>query len=276
MTIAQPDTRPTATAQRARGSLHIRAERRAGRTRIAALRQAGSLRGVFPQGTDPMQAVLVNTAGGLTGGDRYEVSAEAGPGAALTLTTQTAERGYRSLDGQTARLSTRLTAEDGALLRWLPQETILFDRAALARRLEVVLAEDARFLMVEPLVFGRRAMGETVRMLRLSDRVRITRAGRPLWRDGLDITGDAEALLDRPAVAAGGRALATLLYAAPDAEAHASPLREMLPPGAALTLLPGDLIAVRIVAAGGFALRAALLPVLDRLTAGTLPTCWRL
>ncbi len=269
---------PAPAAQRAVGQVRLRARGGPGGvTRLADLRHAGSLRVVFPGGRRaPLQAVVVNTAGGITGGDRFEIAAEAAEGAALTLTTQACERAYRALDGQVGRLTTRLTAGPGARLDWLPQETILFDRAALARRLDVTLAADARFLMVEPLVFGRRAMGERVRALRLSDRVAIRRGGRPLWRDGIEIDGDAEALLDRPAVAGGGRAVATLLYTAPDAEAQAAALRPTLPDGAAISLLPGDLLALRAVAADGFALRRCLLPVLDRLTGGAVPTCWRL
>lgn len=282
MTIAplltDPVSIPQGPTQRARGSASLAVTRAdSGETRIAQLRQAGSTRVVFPGGRpDPLQAVLVNTSGGVTGGDRFDVTAEVGPDASLTLTTQTAERAYRALDGQTGKLRNTLKVDRGGRLNWVPQETILFDRAALDRQLHVDLATDARFLMIEPLIFGRRAMGETVQDLTLTDRVRIVRDGRPIWRDGLDIAGNAEHLLDRPAIGNGARAFASIIYTAPDTEAQVAAIRSDLPEGAAVTLLPGDLLACRIVATGGFALRRAVLPILDRLTGGALPTCWRL
>jgi urease accessory protein len=130
--------------------------------------------------------------------------------------------------------------------------------------------------MVEPIVFGRSAMGETLSSIDFQDRIQINRAGKPLYWDGLDLNGDAVAHLARPAVAGGANAMVSLVYVAPDAEAHLEPIRELLPETGGASLLAEDLLSLRFVAADSFELRRALIPVLERLTKDQLPTSWRL
>jgi urease accessory protein len=133
--------------------------------------------------------------------------------------SQAAERFYRAREVDLpSRVRTAVTVEAGADLDWLPQETILFDRFSLERRLEVDMAPDARFLGVETLVFGRLTMGESIRQGWLRDLIRIRRGEELLLHDAIRMDGDITALLDRPAVANGGRAVATLVYVAPEAE----------------------------------------------------------
>lgn len=112
-------------------------------------------------------------------------------------------------------MQTRLQIEAGARLDWLPQETIVFDGAALDRRLSVEMAPDARFLLCEPLIFGRAAMGERVTDLRHADRIDIRRGGKLVWADRLRLFGDAFARLADPAIARGAQAMATVVLAAP-------------------------------------------------------------
>jgi len=173
-------------------------------------------------------------------------------------------------------VTTQLSAAAGATLFWLPQELILYDGCNLERRLDIELAPDARLLMVEPVLFGRRAMGEVLRSARFNDRIAIRRAGRPAYIDGVDLSGDVAATLDRAAVGAGAVAMASLVHVAPDAEAHLSALRALMPASGGATLLAPDMLALRLVAEDGHALRQALLPVLDRLTSDSLPISWRL
>ena len=145
---------------------------------------------------------------------------------------------------------------------WLPQETILYDGARLSRRLDVALDGDARLLLVEPVIFGRAAMGEVPRDVHMRDRVAVTRDGVPLWRDGWDVAGDLRALMDRGATGAGAGAMASLIYAAPDAEGHLAGVRAALPATGGATLAGPDLLALRLLAPDGWTLRRALLPVL--------------
>jgi len=249
-------------------------KRRDGQAVLDRLHMSGSLKALFPRGPAP-QAILINVAGGLTGGDRMEIAATAGEGSRLALTTQSAERVYRAAGGR-ARVRTHLRVASGAALDWLPQETILFDGGALDRALRADLAPDARFLLVEPVVFGRAAMGETVVRADFRDRIEVRRGGRPLWLDAIRLDGAVAARLARPAVAGGGVAMAALLYVAPDAAAHLGPVRALLPATGGASLVAPDVLVLRLVAADGFGLRAHLLPVLERLCRDGLPRSWRL
>lgn len=244
---------------------------------IRTLRQAGALKLIFPQVHRPdAEAVIVNTAGGVTGGDRLVLQAEVGAQAELTLTTQAAERIYRAQPGEVGRIRTTMQVADGGRLNWMPQETILFDHAALHRHVRIDLAGTAEALMVEPLVFGRAAMGEVIRAVHLRDHVRITRDGAPHYTDGIRFDGDLDAHLSRPAIAAGAGAMATVVFAAAQAQGHLTAIRALLPATAGASLLSPGLLVVRLLAEDSFELRRALIPVLLQLNAGKLPLSWRL
>lgn len=235
---------------------------------------SGATKALFPRGP-MMQALILNTAGGLTGGDRFEAEIAVGEGSHLTVTTQAAERAYRAASGQ-AELRTRASVAAGGGLHWLPQELILFDGCAIDRRLTIDLAADATLLLVEPVIFGRAAMGEVVRAGHLRDVIDIRRAGAPLYRDHLWLTGDLAARMARPALGGGAGAMACVLLVAPDAEAQLTALRPALPPLCGASLPAPDVLALRLLAADGFVLRQTLLPLLDRLSRNRLPISWRL
>jgi urease accessory protein len=262
--------------QRARGAVMLSAERRDGASRLVELRQEGSLKALFPRPAgDGLEAVLLNTAGGLTGGDRMRVEARAGEGARLSLSTQAAERAYRAAEG-VARMDLRLSVAPGARLLWLPQETILFDGACLERHLSVALEGNGGCLIVEPLLFGRLARGEEVRDGLLADRWEVRRDGRLLFADRLRIGGDMAAALDGIGVGGGARAMASVLLAAPEAAARLPLARSLLPAAGGASLIEDGLLLVRLLARDGFALRATLLPLLRALAGGPMPKVWSL
>ncbi|MEM9012371.1 MAG: urease accessory protein UreD [Pseudomonadota bacterium] len=272
-----PPPRPRfdpAAVPRAEGAARLQvAPDEVGRTRLRRLYQRGALKCLLPGRPARMEAVLLNTAGGLTGGDRLSVEVRAEAGAELTVTSQAAERLYRAPPGSEAAVDIRLTADAGATLIWLPQETIVFDRAALRRRIEVELAADARLLLVEGLVLGRLAMGERVAEATLRDHWRIRRAGRLVFAEALRLSGDIAAATAGPATFAGHLAAATLLYAAPDAEARLQPLRAALGPAGGASLRDGLLIA-RLLAPDGAALRHRLVRAVDAILPDALPRVW--
>lgn len=243
---------------------------------IDGLRQSGALKLLFPHNKTHVEATVINTAGGITGGDHFDVRAAAGSGSKLTVTTQAAERVYKAQANQTGRLRTRLVAERDATLFWLPQETILYDRSALDRRLRVNLDRTSRFLMVEPILFGRRAMGEDVDNLRFRDHIDIRCNDRPIYRDGVFLKGPVAQQLDRPAIGNGARALASIVWHAPNALGQLKAVRDLLPASAGASMLSDNLMVMRLLAKDGYLLRRCLLPVLDLLTLNTLPQCWRL
>lgn len=248
-----------------------------GVTRLRDLRQSGSLRLVLPRTYRPdAEAILVNTAGGITGGDQFSLEIEVQTGATLRMTTQAAERAYRAQSGEIARVTTDVSVQDGASLNWLPQELILFDRCALRRRLNIDLAPRARLLMVESVVFGRAAMREVLNDAIFQDRIRITRNRRPLYIDGMDLHGDAAAHLARPAIANGAGAMASIVMVGPDAGRHLKTVRAALPQTAGASMLADDVLVIRLLATDSFELRRSLIPILEHLSNNTLPASWRL
>ena len=218
--------------------------------------------------------MLINTAGGLTGGDSLSFEAHAKAGSMLSLTTQAAERAYRAMPGQIAKIRSRIRVEADAMVYWLPQETILFEGCALDRNLQVDLAKDASFLMVEPLVFGRKAMGETLTDAGFSDRIEIRRDGELAYLDALKLNGDIASHLARPDVAAGAGAMASVVWMAPNAASYLAPIRKALPKTAGASMLQEDILVIRMLAEDSFLLRKSLVPILNLLTNNSLPRCW--
>lgn len=262
-------------ANRAQGAVRFDVRREDGVTRRGRLHESGSLRVRFPSPEDDgLSAVFVNTAGGVAGGDRFEVAISAGEGARLTLTTAAAEKVYRAPDGP-AQLDISLKAASGAHLAWLPQETILFDRAKISRRIDIDLAEDASLLLCEIVVFGRAAMGERMASGEFVDRWRLRRGGKLVFAETIRLDGDIGAKLAWPAVAKGGVAVGTALIV-PGDEALVERIRE------AADTFGGE---VGISAWNGFAmarfcaqdaarLRADMMTVLGRASKTPLPRLW--
>ena len=203
-------------ANRAVGSLSFSVKQVAGKTRRAHVHEAGSLRVRCPGApAAALEAVLINTAGGVAGGDRFTLDIAAERGTRLVVTTAAAEKVYRTL-GPDSVIDVRLAVADGATLAWLPQETILFDRARMSRSIEVSLAPDARLFLAEAIVFGRSGMGETVEEGSLIDRWRVRRGGKLIYAETVRLEGAIAARLAQPAVAKGGVAIATVLIAPGD------------------------------------------------------------
>jgi len=241
------------------------------------IEESGSMRIRIPKGDGRgLDAVLVNTAGGIACGDRFSVTVEARSGAAVTVATPAAEKVYRS-DGPVAELSVDLTIEPGARLDWLPQETILFDRARLRRNLTADMPENAHLSLFEAVVFGREARAEHIAGGLFEDRWRIRRGGRLVYADTLRLEGPMADLLQKPSVGKGARAFATLIHVAPDAEARLDSVREHLSSGngceAAASAWNG-LLAVRFCAAKVESLRAAVIPFLLAFRGEPLPRVW--
>ncbi len=269
---------PAFAHQRAQGTLRLSFKRRGVHTVLDGLRQEGCLKLRFPRTEHDAWAgaITLNSSGGVAGGDALDTTISAGPSTQATVASQAAERFYRALPGTAAaHVSTALHISPGAALEWLPQETILFDRCAVQRRLIVNLTGDAWFLGTEQLVFGRTAMGEAVHEASLRDLIQVRRDGRLLLHDAIRIDGAVQSVLDRRATGGMARGVATLIHAAPDAEIRLDALRQALAGhDAGASAWDGMLIA-RIVASDGACLRAAVVAGLAALRAGRpLPRVW--
>jgi urease accessory protein len=273
--LSDPAGLDPVSRQRARAEARGSFARVGARTEPARLFETGGLRWRFPRSSNPCEAAIVNTGGGVAGGDSYSVSLTLSEGAEVEATTPSAERIYRS-DGPAAVIVTRLTLAPCARLFWLPQETLMFDGARLDRRLEVETSGEAAFIVAETLVFGRLAMGERSVDASLRDSWRVRRDGRLVFADETRLER-AGATLERKAVGAGARALSTIVASAPNIEANLPDLRAVLKAessgveGGASAF--DGLVVVRLLAASSDQLRAALVASIVAL-GGRQPRLW--
>jgi urease accessory protein len=257
-------------ANRAASRIDVTVEANERMSRPKRVREEGSLRVRFPGAVSgELEAVLVNTGGGIAGGDDLDIAFSAGPGTRLAVTGAAAEKVYRSL-GPDARMRVKLDVAAGAALAWLPQETILFDCARMNRSIEVDLALDARLILAEAVIFGRSGMGEKVERGLVLDRWRVWRDGRLLFADTLRLDGPIAEKLEAPACANGAVAVASVL-AVPGDEALVRSVREQTFSGEVGISAWNGFALARLVADTGAKLRQDLLTVLTVLRAGRLP-----
>jgi urease accessory protein len=263
---------------RARGGVSIKFKAgHDGRTRLADLHERGGFRAKLPRTHGLTEAVLINTGGGLLGGDAVRFDVEVEPGAAAQVTTQSAERVYRSL-GTDCAVDVALTVAAGGRLHWLPQETILFNQAQLTRTISVKMADDATLVLVEATVFGRAAMNERVLAGSLHDAWRIRRGGQLIYADAVKLSGDVSQQLSRAAIGANATAMATVLYIAADAADRVEGARAALSPlsaRAAVSAWNGMLVG-RLLAPSADALKADVARLVAYLSGHDLPRVWGL
>jgi urease accessory protein len=262
-------------ANRAQGAVAFDVHQVEGVTRRRHLHESGSLRVRFPSPeAEGLSAVFVNTAGGIAGGDRFDIDIAAGEGSQLTVTTAAAEKIYRAA-GAAAQLHIALKAAAGARLAWLPQETILFDRARVQRRIDIDLAESASLLLCEIVVFGRAAMGERMLHGEFVDRWRLKRGGRLVFAETVRLDGDIGAKLAKPAIANGGVAIGTALIV-PGDEALVERIRGVADSfGGEVGISAWNGFAMaRFCAQDAAKLRADMMAVLGRASGSALPRLW--
>jgi urease accessory protein len=229
--------------------------------------QRSPIRVLFPRtvGTQVQEAVLVNTSGGIAGGDRLESTVTAMHNASIAVTTQAAEKVYRAIN-ESAHITTTLKARDAAKLAWLPQETIIFNRARICRRTHIEVSSGAELLALEWLVLGRSAHGERISAGEITDSWRVMKDGRLIWADGFLATDDVFPHLSRRALLSDCTAVATLLYFGSDLEEHLQCVRDLassLECQCGATLV-GGLMVVRFAATVSSDLRSALRNLLQQ------------
>jgi urease accessory protein len=266
----------TFAGNRAVGRIALSVTAASGASRRQRVHEAGSLRVRFPNGSaeGTLDAVIVNTAGGMTGGDRFALNISVGADAKLTVTTAAAEKVYRSLGADT-EIGVKLGIAAGGALAWLPQETILFDQVRLRRTIEADLAQDARLILAEAVVFGRSAMGERVVEGHFFDRWRVRVGGTLVFAESLRLDGAIAQRLAQRAIAAEGVAIASVLQIPGDQRGVAA-VRGMEKEFAGEVGVSAwnGLAVARLVAGDGAALRHDLIRLLTALSDMPLPRLW--
>jgi urease accessory protein len=254
--------------QRANGVCRIAVSGSEEGNKIVDLFQQSPLRVIFPRidGAAAKEAVLINTGGGIAGGDRLECGVTAMAGASIAVTSQTAEKVYRALD-QPALILTKLKVGAGAKLAWFPHETIVFNWARLHRETEVEVSLGSEMLALEWLVFGRSAHGEEMNGGEIRESWRVKKEGRLIWADTFRIAEEVFPHLNRKALLSNCKVIATLIYFGPELDKRLEILREVsrtLDCRCAATSLAG-LIVVRLAAEESSILKLALRALLQQL-----------
>lgn len=244
-----------------------------GITRIGRVHERGGLRLRMPRAAGRRELVLINTGGGIAGGDRLSVELTVGAGADVVVTSQAAEKIYKS-DGPAATIDLRISLDREARLDWLPQETILFAGAAAARTLDIDMAGSARLTLLECLVLGRIACGEQLESMRWRDRWRIRRDRRLAFAEDVRLDGNVAAMLERPAIGAGARAIATLVHIAPDAERRLDEIRAALPGTAGGASAWNGMLVVRLAAPDACVVKSHAIRAAMNLTGREMPRSW--
>jgi urease accessory protein len=231
----------------------------------------------FPKGSQDCEGVIINTGGGVAGGDRVTHSAALSAAASVTLTTAASERIYRSA-ASPSEIDVTITLAHGASLAWIPQETILYENSYLIRCFEIDMASSASLVMAEITVFGRKEMGETVTHGRYRDRWRIWRDGRPAFAENIRFEGDLDVALQRPAIGNCARVIATVLYAAPAAEDKLEAVRKAIaaPKSRIAASAWNGLLCIRCLGRDLEAVREDVSRAISTLRERPMPRVWRM
>jgi len=265
--------------ERTEGRLEIGFNSRGTLSELSHLYQRGCARARFPtvEQVDIPEAVIINTAGGLTGGDRVAYQIALAEKARLTVSGQAAEKIYRAVGKTEAVIESEIRLQSGAYLEWLPQETILFDRSRLARSIDVDMAGSARLLLVETIIFGRTAMGETVRSGSLRDKWRIRHGGKLVFAENIRLEGNIADTLGGAAIANGAQITSTIISVGTNAGDKLDAVRAALE-GATCEVGAsawGPLLVVRALGRSAESVRRMHERVLPILSGEPLPRVWQ-
>jgi len=260
---------------RASGGVRVRFGASAGRTQAIERAESGGYRVRFPRMAETCEAVLINTGGGMAGGDRMKAEIALAANAAVVVTTQAAEKIYRS-QGAPTEICIDLNLASGSRLDWLAQETILFSGSRWGRQLSADIAADASLTIAESIVFGRVAMDEIVDRGSCHDRWRVRRDGKLVFAEDMRLDGNPAGLLAAKASGNGARALATVLHIAPNAEQRVDEARELLAGASSecgASAWNGMLL-MRLLSRDPQALRADLVRFLESFRHAWMPRAW--
>lgn len=261
---------------RVTGGISCRAAVAGGRTSLRDISERDGYKLRVPKVGPVPESTIINTGGGIAGGDRIDHAIVLDTDADLTVTTPAAERVYRALGGSPARLGVTLSVARNGRLAWLPQETIFFAGAALHRRLTAELDPAATLLMAEIMVFGRAALGERVEAGSFRDTWRIRRGGRLVFAEDIRLEGNIADIMAAAAVAGSAHVTATLLYAAPDAADRLETVRAALgDTGCRIAASSwNDLLVIRALGDASEPVRLALARLIPLLTGRPVPRSW--
>lgn len=245
-------------------------------SQLEDLYQQGASKALFARKRYGAEAIFINTSGGITGGDNLKGDFETSDDACLCVTTQGFERIYKSRNKTSGVVKNTITVRDKSSFCWLPQETLFYDGGHLDRSLTVNASSDASALIVEPMLFGRLAMGEVELYGKLRDRITLSIDGKLCFQDCTEFSGSITNVLNRPTVMAGARATALVILSSHRASAVLPKILPLLNETSGASLINRRLMVSRLIAPEGMALRQMLIPIINEITQVDIPKTWRL
>jgi urease accessory protein len=183
-------------------------------TRLTERQHSGPLRvqkPLYPEGAEICHAIIIHPPGGVVGGDELQIRATLGEGTHALITTPGAAKWYRG-NGYTSKQAVVLHVADGAVMEWLPQETIFFDDACVSLHQDIHLSGNAAVIASDILCFGRTAAGETYTSGNIWQHSRIYRDGKLIWFEQGCLEGDGESMQSPLGLA--GRSVSGMVLAA--------------------------------------------------------------
>ena len=259
--------------QRATGQLNFHVNQK----RVSRMYQSGSAKLMLPNTySDMMEAVILNTSGGMTDGDIFNIDVQADD-CALTMTTQTAERIYRSGGSRPSKVEINLSVSDKADLHWLPQETIIYNNSKFDRTLTINLSSCSNCLVAETIVLGREAMGENICDCQLIDNWRVFRAGNLFHAESLRLSNEVNKIITAPAGGNGARLLSTILYVGHNLEQAANRVAGLIQQSLSNCALScwDDRLVIRLVSAHSAPARKEIERLLLAIRQQPLPRVWQ-
>lgn len=130
---------------------------------------------IYLDDTGAAYTLLVNPSGGLVGGDHLSIDMTVDEGAHVLISAPSANRVYRS-EGEVSVQEIKLSVGPGAILEWLPEQTIPFAGSRFRQQLHATLAPGATIVLWDALASGRIARDERWAFASVENEIRITTA----------------------------------------------------------------------------------------------------
>tara|TARA_B110000037_G_scaffold81695_1_gene97314 strand:+ start:588 stop:1397 length:810 start_codon:yes stop_codon:yes gene_type:complete len=261
------------TYQRAHGDIDVRIKN----NQISKFFQSGSAKVFYPKCHDKIkELVLVNTAGGLTSGDKFSYKIDINNQSSVFVTTQTAERAYKGLENS-SKIKVELSIDRFSNLYWIPQELILFNNCNLQRNINVNVNGSSNFLLAETTIFGRTAMGEYLEEGTFIDNWRIYENTKLLHAEALSLNGNIKEQLSKIASTNGGVAICNIFVCGKKFLHNENELKKYIINTDTVLLSHSawnDKLLIRMVAQNAYDLKKIQKKILLCLSNNSLPKVW--
>jgi urease accessory protein len=139
---------------------------------------------------------ILQTTPGMLEDDDYQLEIIVESGARVVVMNPSASKIHRMPGGGFASQQCSIEVCDRAHLEYYPALNIPFPEADLRQSLRISLSPTARLALVETWAMGRTERGEHLLFRRLSSRTTVDLAGKPLYRDALELAPGSLASVD--------------------------------------------------------------------------------